>query len=991
MESSLVSWPGDHSFDMSLNQLTSTEIGHADSFRKQARDEPAKTGGITKDLIEFFEHTDPTGPPAADPARLEATLSASQESFASTQGIDLTNLEEAGSTSHLVVTQSLNLSRKENKKRGLVAKMFSRSSASSSKKSLEKEGQIVADQGVQDGEAEEGNLDATQPAHYLKPLQHRMQARKETGMKPPKRIEDAEATISPITIARNRGEAARRLQGNFDEEAVEYDLASPKVQSVMGLVMSAGVGAEDGPESSLEVSGDRAVDDEEQVEEEIEEEVNLLRFHELDDVILDLCPGGKWDEQWDSYMTSYSNGQFNLSNPPKPPALKDKFEFLPSVYPPNEPQRLGMSDDFDVLWPHWGQDNSAELIRIAMTKFGAKSVSLSFFDEENEVFKAENGYNQSHVARTTSIAAHCLLSKDVLVVLDTKEDWRFRHNPLVSGRPKIRFFAGAPMMAPCGEVLGVFAIFSSKPRLSFTPLQCRELAEFSCLVMEDLRNQVDELAERYRLTPLLDRDTFIAPNHSVRTLSAQTVDGAESELVPSALSFQKSKASQRPRSQLYYTSGTHRVQSGPIEQTPPSSAESNLNFYADSPELEKDDGHFNAGSSTSKHLSPCGSYLSGLDAFSPRPFSSSDITSLHPHPPNTPARSLIEDLSIKPQFDLTAEDFVIGGDSSAKSYRQITPSTNPFYEGYTGDLSESENARALGRRSSATMQQQELAANNSTSRNKRVGYAGSTVQASNTHQRGSSAGRSTATPRDVSTRSTPGRDGRSGIPGSDLIELGTPSTTESSRGKHNHKLPPRRARTSAFSSAPPAPFPDMIEGFPDEAAFTCEINAQNLGYDMVYAVNISPARPGMSDEEMLASDGLRTEILVAYGLSRPLVLSPVYLLRVLQSKRAEHWTDPAAKREAGEYYSGRLVPITSDGRCGIIMGAFRFPGNISQDGNVGSPAEMEELWDFSEVLGAVLLRKSRKRPKRSHTEPTGYVANEVRRAIVGNMARHRRS
>ncbi|KAI6710253.1 hypothetical protein JHW43_007209 [Diplocarpon mali] len=955
MESSLVSWYGDQSFDVSLNQPTlnqptDTEIIHAKSFRKQARDEQAKTGGITKDLIEFFEHTSPTGPYATDLARLEATISTSQESSVSTQGIDFTKLEEAGSTSPLIITQSL--SRRENKKRGLVAKMFSRSSASSSKRSLEKEGQMVSCQAVQDREVEDGSFDAPNPAHYLKPLQHRMQARKETGLKPPKCIEDSEATISPITIARNRGEAARRLQGHFDEEAVEYDLASPKVQSVMGLVMSTGLGSEDDPGSRLEVARDQNVDAEEKPEEDIEEEANIFQFHELDDVILDLCPNGKWDKHWDSYMTSYSKGQFNLSNPPKPPAFKDRFDFLPSVYPPNEARRLGMSEDFEILWPHWGQDNSAELIRIAMTKFEAKSVSLSFFDEENEVFRAENGYNQPNVARTHSIAAHCLLSKDVLVVLDTKEDWRFRHNPLVSGRPKIRFFAGAPMMAPCGEVLGVFAIFSSKPRLSFTPLQCRELAEFSCLVMEDLRNQVDELTDHYRLTPLLDRDTFISPNHSLRTLSAQSLDGSGSGLVPSALSFHKSNVSQRPQSRLYHTAGTQEVHSGPSEQTPPSSAESNLHFYANSPESSKEDGRFKATSSISKQLFTHGSYLSGLRGFSPRPFSSSDITSLHPHPPNTPARSFIEDLSTKPQFDLTAEDFMIGGDSSAESYRQAMPTTNPFYDGYTGGINRSENARVLEHNSSTALQQRQLAANIVNSRDKGVGHMSSEIgpaaQISITQQLGF-------------------------------------------KGKNQHGSPSRMGGHSAFSSAPPAPFLDMIEGFSDEAAFMCEVNAQNLGYDMVYAVTISPARPGMSDQEMLAPDGLRTEILVAHGLNQPLVLSPACLLRVLQSKRAEHWTDPAAKREAGEYYSGRLIPIASDGYSGIIMGAFRFPDNISQDGDVGSPSEMEKIWKFSEVLGAVLFRKSRKCPERSNTEPTAHPATDVRRAIIGNVARHRRS
>ncbi len=112
-----------------------------------------------------------------------------------------------------------------------------------------------------------------------------------------------------------------------------------------------------------------------------------------------------------------------------PPPLGSSFEYLPSVYPPNEQARLSMSNQYDVLWPYWGQDKAGALIRTAMKQFGTKFASLSFFDENNEVFKAENGYNQPHVDRAASIAAHCLLSKDVLVVLDTNKVRRFPHLP----------------------------------------------------------------------------------------------------------------------------------------------------------------------------------------------------------------------------------------------------------------------------------------------------------------------------------------------------------------------------------------------------------------------------------------------------------------------------------------------------------------------------------------------------------------------------------
>jgi hypothetical protein len=54
-----------------------------------------------------------------------------------------------------------------------------------------------------------------------------------------------------------------------------------------------------------------------------------------------------------------------------------------------------------------------------MARFQTEFASLSFFDSTYEIFKAENGYHTSRIERTKSIAAHVVLSKETMVVLDT--------------------------------------------------------------------------------------------------------------------------------------------------------------------------------------------------------------------------------------------------------------------------------------------------------------------------------------------------------------------------------------------------------------------------------------------------------------------------------------------------------------------------------------------------------------------------------------------
>ena len=75
---------------------------------------------------------------------------------------------------------------------------------------------------------------------------------------------------------------------------------------------------------------------------------------------------------------------------------------------------------YDILWPQWDQNRAGALLISAMAKFKTRFAALSFFDEDHEMFKAENGFHSSQINRSISIAAHALLSTDVLVVLDTK-------------------------------------------------------------------------------------------------------------------------------------------------------------------------------------------------------------------------------------------------------------------------------------------------------------------------------------------------------------------------------------------------------------------------------------------------------------------------------------------------------------------------------------------------------------------------------------------
>lgn len=89
---------------------------------------------------------------------------------------------------------------------------------------------------------------------------------------------------------------------------------------------------------------------------------------------------------------------------------------------------------------------------------------VSLVAEDRQWFKARIGFPPCETDLNSSVCTHALNEPDLLVITDLSEDPRTRDNPLVTGAPFIRFYAGAPLRAPGGEVLGSLCVIDPVPR-----------------------------------------------------------------------------------------------------------------------------------------------------------------------------------------------------------------------------------------------------------------------------------------------------------------------------------------------------------------------------------------------------------------------------------------------------------------------------------------------------------------------------------------------
>src|SRR5215475_54446 len=166
--------------------------------------------------------------------------------------------------------------------------------------------------------------------------------------------------------------------------------------------------------------------------------------------------------------------------------------------PKNEAQRI------KVLWQYEILDTVPEEVFDDLTELAARICEapialITLVDENRQWFKSKVGVTINETSRDISFCGHAIEQSDLFIVPDATLDKRFAKNPLVTSDPKIRFYAGAPLITPDGHALGTLCVIDKVPReLRLEQQQALRVLARHVMTQLELRRHSKDLTEAHK-------------------------------------------------------------------------------------------------------------------------------------------------------------------------------------------------------------------------------------------------------------------------------------------------------------------------------------------------------------------------------------------------------------------------------------------------------------------------------------------------------------
>ena len=159
------------------------------------------------------------------------------------------------------------------------------------------------------------------------------------------------------------------------------------------------------------------------------------------------------------------------------------YELLPPL-PEDEEGRLKVLHETRLL-DSPEQEEFDSIARLAREVTDTPIALVSLVDKDRQWFLSHQGLEDRQTSRSIAVCAHTIQGVELLEIRDMEQDARFVDNPLVTGAPNIRFYAGVPLIVPSGQILGTLCVLDTVAR-KLTPKQCTSLKTLAHSVVAEI-------------------------------------------------------------------------------------------------------------------------------------------------------------------------------------------------------------------------------------------------------------------------------------------------------------------------------------------------------------------------------------------------------------------------------------------------------------------------------------------------------------------------